>query len=114
MAPLRVLVVGCGNMGRSHARAYHQLDGYELVGLVARRPETREALSEELGGVATFADFEAAYRDYAQRREGLVELAHNDGWTPVVWPPEDAGDADAEPVEVIAKSEGDRPSRRVA
>ena len=60
------------------------------------------------------ADFEAAYRDYAQRREGLVELAHNDGWTPVVWPPEDAGDADAEPVEVIAKSEGDRPSRRVA
>ena len=63
MNPLRVLVVGCGNMGRSHARAYHQLDGYELVGLVARRPETREALSEELGGVATFADFEAAYAE---------------------------------------------------
>ena len=63
MTPLRVLVVGCGNMGRSHARAYHQLDGYELVGLVARRPETREALSDELGGVATFSDFEAAYAE---------------------------------------------------
>ena len=63
MAPLRVLVVGCGNMGRSHARAYHQLDGYELVGLVARRPATREALSEELGGIPTFGDFEAAYAE---------------------------------------------------
>ncbi len=47
-------------MGTSHARAYAQLSGYELVGLVSRKPESRERLSEELGGVATFSDFTKA------------------------------------------------------
>jgi len=62
MKPLRVLVVGCGNMGASHARAYHKLSSdFQLCGLVARTPATRDALSAELGGVATFADFAQAY-----------------------------------------------------
>ena len=38
MDSLRTLVVGCGNMGTSHARAYHKLDGFEIVGLVS--PQT--------------------------------------------------------------------------
>ena len=33
---LRVLVVGLGNMGLSHARAYDKLEGFELAGLCAR------------------------------------------------------------------------------
>jgi len=62
MKPLRVLVVGCGNMGASHARAYHRLSSdFQLCGLVARSPTTRDTLSAELGGVATFADFAQAY-----------------------------------------------------
>lgn len=62
MNPLRVLVVGCGNMGSSHARAYHRLAAdFRLVGLVARGPESRDRLAAELGGVPTFADFEQAY-----------------------------------------------------
>ena len=36
MAKIRILVVGCGNMGASHATAYHRLDGFEIVGLVSR------------------------------------------------------------------------------
>ena len=60
MSRLKVLVVGCGNMGASHARAYHALEGFELVGLVSRGPESRERVSQELGGVATFGDFDAA------------------------------------------------------
>jgi len=60
MHKLRTLVVGCGNMGTSHARAYHQLDGFEIVGLVSRKPESREKLSEELGGLPTFGDFKQA------------------------------------------------------
>ncbi|MGE3175112.1 MAG: Gfo/Idh/MocA family protein [Planctomycetota bacterium] len=60
MTALRVLVVGCGSMGRSHARAYRDLEGFELCGLVSRGPASREALSRELGGVATFADAHAA------------------------------------------------------
>ena len=62
MTPLRVLVVGCGNMGSSHARAYHRLSAdFRLCGLVARGPAARDRLAAELGGVATFADFEQAF-----------------------------------------------------
>ena len=57
MGKLKTLVVGCGNMGTSHARAYHQLDGFEIVGLVSRGEESRERLSNELGGVATFPEY---------------------------------------------------------
>ncbi len=43
MSQIRVLVVGLGNMGLSHARAYKSLDGFEIAGLcsrdVAQRPE---------------------------------------------------------------------------
>ena len=47
---IRVLVVGCGHMGRSHARAYHKLDGFEVVGLVSRGDGSREKLAAQLGG----------------------------------------------------------------
>ncbi|GGD50263.1 Gfo/Idh/MocA family protein [Muriicola marianensis] len=57
---IRVLVVGCGHMGASHARAYQQIDGFEIVGLVSRTPESREALSTSLGGLPTFGDYKSA------------------------------------------------------
>ncbi|MFH6603117.1 Gfo/Idh/MocA family protein [Maribacter algicola] len=60
MDKIRVLVVGCGNMGASHARAYHQMENFEIVGLVSRRPESREKLSQELGGYPTFGDYKTA------------------------------------------------------
>jgi predicted dehydrogenase len=60
MEKIRVMVVGCGNMGSSHARAYHSLEGFDLVGLVDRYPDNREKLSEELGGVRQFDDFDTA------------------------------------------------------
>ena len=58
--PIRVLVAGCGNMGASHARAYHKMPEFEIVGLVSRGPESREKLSQELGGLPTFGNFEEA------------------------------------------------------
>jgi len=60
MEKIRILVVGCGNMGTSHARAYHKLPGFEIVGLVSRKPESRERLSKELGGLPKFGDFKEA------------------------------------------------------
>jgi predicted dehydrogenase len=59
-SPLRVLVAGCGNMGASHARAYHKMPEFEIVGLVSRGPASRGALSKELGGVPEFSDYDAA------------------------------------------------------
>lgn len=56
----KVIVVGCGHMGTSHARAYHRLDAFEIAGLVSRSPASRNRLSEELGGYPTFATFEDA------------------------------------------------------
>lgn len=57
---MRILVVGCGTMGASHARAYERMDDVEIVGLVSRAPATRDALSSELGGKPTFEDFDGA------------------------------------------------------
>lgn len=57
-----VLVVGCGNMGSSHARAYGRLEDFNIVGLVSRGPESRKRLSKELGGLPTFDNFEEALR----------------------------------------------------
>ncbi len=59
--PLRILVAGCGHMGTSHARAYHQMDGFEIVGLVSRGAASRKKLNDEFGGrYAEFGDFQEA------------------------------------------------------
>lgn len=47
--PVKILVVGCGNMGKSHAKAYHSMEGYEIVGLVSRGEKSRKDLIEILG-----------------------------------------------------------------
>ncbi|MCY3629035.1 MAG: Gfo/Idh/MocA family oxidoreductase [Bacteroidota bacterium] len=60
MKKLKVLVAGCGHMGTSHARAYHSMDAFEIVGLVSRTSASRNRLSEELGGLPTYASFEHA------------------------------------------------------
>lgn len=57
---LRVLVVGCGNMGSSHAKAYHDLDGFQICGIVSRG-KSKAVLNEKLGGgYPLFDDFEVA------------------------------------------------------
>ncbi|WP_422653327.1 Gfo/Idh/MocA family protein, partial [Devosia sp.] len=57
---IRVLVAGLGNMGRSHALAYHNHPGFEIVGLVNR---SRPTLDPSLSGYAIQPDFEAALRE---------------------------------------------------
>ena len=72
MTRLGVLVVGCGNMGTSHARAYHRLaDDFRIVGLVARGAASRERLAAEVGRPPTYADFETAY---AATRPDVVSI----------------------------------------
>ncbi len=57
---VRILVVGVGNMGVSHANAYHKLDGYEIVGLMSRSIKSRSDLPEHLAGYPRFEDFDQA------------------------------------------------------
>lgn len=57
---LKVLVVGCGNMGASHATAYHEMDGVDIVGLVSPG-KSKEKLNEKLGGkYPLFDNYETA------------------------------------------------------
>ncbi len=57
---VRVLVVGVGNMGKSHALAYSKLDGFELAGLMSRSVKSRTDLPAEFSDVPRFEDFDEA------------------------------------------------------
>lgn len=59
---IKILVVGCGNMGASHARSYHDFDEFEIVGLVSRG-DSKLALQEQLGVQYPL------YDDYAEALE---------------------------------------------
>src|SRR5580704_11082394 len=50
----RVLVVGLGTMGMSHARAYEAIEGFELVGLCTRNAAARSDLDKAFPGVPRF------------------------------------------------------------
>src|SRR5690625_7888011 len=55
--------VGCGNVGSSHANAYHQLEEFSIVGLVSRG-DSKKRLKEQLGGgYALFDDYETALKE---------------------------------------------------
>ncbi len=59
---LRVLVVGCGNMGSSHAMAYHTIDEFEICGLVSKG-KSKQILNTKLGNIyALFDDFDEAIK----------------------------------------------------
>ena len=60
---VKVLVVGVGNMGQSHALAYHAIPGFELVGLMSRTIRSRKDLPAALAGVQRFEDFEQALKE---------------------------------------------------
>src|SRR6476660_323013 len=59
---IRILVVGCGNMGASHAKAYHEFDEFEICGLVSPG-KSKNVLNEALGNkYDLYDDFEDALK----------------------------------------------------
>jgi predicted dehydrogenase len=59
---ISVLVVGCGHMGASHAKAYQQLPEFKIVGLVSRSPKSRDTLSKLLGGLPAYEEYKSALK----------------------------------------------------
>lgn len=59
---VRVLVVGLGTMGTSHARAYRSVEGFELVGLCTSRAADRDDLEAEFPALKQHAGGRAAGR----------------------------------------------------
>ena len=60
MKKIKVLVVGLGNMGLSHARAYKSIKGFEIAGLCSRGIETRDDIKKEFAGVPLYSDYTQA------------------------------------------------------
>ena len=58
--PLSVLIVGLGNMGLSHAKAYHGLAGFEIAGLCSRHATTMTSLPDDLASYRRFDDYAEA------------------------------------------------------
>lgn len=75
MKKLKVLVIGCGNMGASHARAYNKLDEFELVGIVDRKREAVDAFNKSVNGnYAHFEDADAGNRRNKARCRGNLHI----------------------------------------
>lgn len=70
MSAKRVLVVGLGNMGMSHALAYSRIEGYEIAGLCARSIEDL-TLPAPLRNSPRFTDFDQAL---AKTRPDVVSI----------------------------------------
>lgn len=113
---VRVLVVGCGNMGASHAWAYHIMDEFEIVGLVSRG-KSKELLNEKMGGgYPLYDDFETALAaskpdavcisTYPDTHEAYAVKAMESGYHVFVEKPIASSVEGAEHVQQVAKQTG--------
>ncbi|WP_192349143.1 Gfo/Idh/MocA family protein [Algoriphagus sp. Y33] len=55
--PIRILVVGCGNMGIAHAAAYHKFPKFEICGLVSRGDSNRKLNGQLRADYPLYSDF---------------------------------------------------------
>jgi predicted dehydrogenase len=111
--PLRVVVAGLGNMGRSHALAYHRNPGFEIAALVNR---SDVELPEEMTGYGIRRSFEEALRDekpdvasiatYSDSHAGYAVAAMEAGCHVFVEKPLATTIADAERVVAAARANG--------
>jgi predicted dehydrogenase len=111
--PVRVLVAGLGNMGRSHALAYHNDPGFEIVGLVNR---SKPVLAPELSGYEILPDFKKALAElkpdlcsictYSDSHADYAVAAFEAGCHVFVEKPLATTVADAERVVAAAKASG--------
>ena len=78
--PVRVLVVGLGHMGQSHALAYHKLEGFEIAGLMSRTARARVIPLKVAGAFHT----EHMAPAVDALREHVAGLAPQDPRTPLL------------------------------
>ena len=60
---IKVLVVGCGNMGAAHALAYTNIPDFQIIGIVSTG-DSKVKLNQKLGGsYPLFSDYKVALQD---------------------------------------------------
>jgi predicted dehydrogenase len=111
--PIRVLVAGLGNMGRSHALAYHNNPGFEIVGLVNR---SKPVLDAALDGYTIHPDFKTALTElkpdlcaictYSDSHADYAVMAFEAGCDVFIEKPLATTVTDAERVVAAAKAAG--------
>ena len=116
MKNIRVLVVGLGNMGLSHARAYAAIDGFEIAGLCSRNIEAREDLKTEFPGVPRFNDYAEALaaakpdavsiNTWPDTHAAFARMAFEAGAHVFIEKPLADTVAEAEDIAALAKSKG--------
>ncbi len=89
MKKIKILVVGCGNMGASHATSYHNLEAFEICGLVSRGASKTELNQKLQANYPLFSDFDEALvvsqpdavciSTYPDTHEGFAIKALNQG-----------------------------------
>lgn len=87
--PLKILVIGCGNMGSSHALAYHAMEQFEICGLVSRGPSNAtlnakldnkyELFSDPLTAINKTNPDAVCISTYPDTHEALAVLAFEKG-----------------------------------
>lgn len=109
---MRVLIVGLGNMGQSHALAHHAAKGVEVIGLVNR---SARPLPSELAGYPLYSTFEEGLAQgpdlvviatYSDSHADLAMRAMRAGAHVFVEKPLATNVADAQAVVDVAKETG--------
>jgi predicted dehydrogenase len=116
MKKIRVLVVGVGNMGLSHARAYQSIDGFEIAGLCTRGIDRRMDIQKEFPDVPRFSDFAEALaatkpdavsiNTWPDTHAAYAKLALKAGCHIFIEKPLAGTVAEAEDIVVLAKAAG--------
>ena len=75
MNDIRIGIIGSGGMANHHAQHFSQTDGFELIAIAARNPETGPALANKHG-----IDHLPSYRDMLKRDDidAIAICTHND------------------------------------
>jgi predicted dehydrogenase len=73
--PLPVAVIGCGRMGRLHARFYSQMPQVRLIGVYDLNPETAAAIADEFG-TRPFANLQELLKQVAAVTIAVPTVAH--------------------------------------
>jgi len=58
--PIKILIVGCGNMGAAHAAAYHQMPEFQISGLVSRGDSNTRLNQTLQANYPLYEDFDQA------------------------------------------------------
>ena len=116
MKPIRILVVGLGNMGTSHARAYKTIDGFEIAGFCSRDIARRKDLKSEFPGVPLIGDFAKALEQlkpdavsintWPDTHASYARMALNAGCHVFIEKPIADTVAEAEEIAALAKARG--------